>query len=349
MAASTQTPTPPAAPSPRQPVELRTLFTAWGRMLRGYSPLLSIEITRECPLHCPGCYAYEPMHLGGGITLRQVRDFHGDALVERVLDLVRAHRPVQVSFVGGEPLIRHRELSRILPMVSSLGTYSLVVTSGVIPFPREWNTIPRVRVAVSIDGLQPEHDARRTPATYTKILQNLEGREADVSFVVTNQMLARPGYIDEYLAFWTSRPEIGRIWLSLYTPQRGEISAERLTRESRRRLFEELPELKKKYPALILPHGAAEAFATPPASPRDCTFSRVSVNYSADLRTRIEPCFFGGDPDCSQCGCAVSAGLHWLRAQPVALGLRAHHLIDASLALGHVSRTAVPTGGTVTT
>jgi MoaA/NifB/PqqE/SkfB family radical SAM enzyme len=309
-------------------------------MLGGHSPLLSIEITRECPLHCPGCYAYEPMHLGGAITLRQVHDLHGDPLVERVLELIREHRPVQVSFVGGEPLVRHKELSRILPVVSDWGVYSLVVTSAVIPFPREWNTIPGVRVAVSIDGLQPQHDARRKPATYERILQNLEDREADISWVITNQMLERPGYLDEYLAFWTARPEIGRVWLSLYTPQVGEQSAEKLTPASRKRLFDELPKLKGKYPALILPHGATAAFAQPPASPHDCTFSRVSVNYSADLKTRVQPCFFGGNPDCSQCGCAVSAGLHWLGQQPVALGLRARHLIDASLAIGHVQRVA---------
>lgn len=325
---------------PRQPVQLKTLFNAWGRILRGFSPLLSIEITRECPLRCPGCYAYEPMHLGGAITLRQLHDLHGDPLVTRVLDLIRAHRPVQVSFVGGEPLVRHRELSRILPVASEWGVYSLVVTSAVVPFPRQWNDIPRVRIAVSIDGLQPEHDARRKPATYERILKNLEGREADISWVITNQMVQRADYLDEYLAFWTSRPGIGRVWLSLYTPQNGEVSAEKLTRDSRERLFNELPRLKEKYPQLILPHGATAAFASPPASPSDCTFSRVSVNYSADLQTRVQPCFFGGDPDCSQCGCAVSAGLHWLRDRPIALGLRAHHLIDASLAIGHIERVA---------
>ena len=326
------------ATAPRQPVEFRTLLTAGSRMLRGYSPLLSIEITRECPLRCPGCYAYEPNHLGGVITLRQVNDLRGDSLVERVLELIRQHRPVQVSFVGGEPLIRHRELSRILPQVSAWGVYSLVVTSAVMPFPREWNAIPRVRIAVSIDGLQPEHDARRKPATYERILKNLEGCEADISWVITNQMLQRPEYLDEYLEFWTSRPEIGRVWLSLYTPQQGEESEEKLTLESRRRLLEMLPVLKQRYPGLILPQGGTSAFANPPKAPDSCTFSRVSVNYSADLKTRVEPCFFGGNPDCSQCGCAVSAGLHWLYEWPLALGVKAGHLIDASLALGHVQR-----------
>ena len=36
----------------------RGVLQAWGRILAGYQPNLSIEITRECPLTCPGCYAY---------------------------------------------------------------------------------------------------------------------------------------------------------------------------------------------------------------------------------------------------------------------------------------------------
>lgn len=330
---------------PRQSVNAIRLLTAFGRLLRGYSPLLSIEITRECPLQCPGCYAYGDAHLGGAVTLRQLRDLHGDALVKGVLDLVWAHRPMQVSFVGGEPLVRHKELSRILPVLSDWGIYSLVVTSAVIPFPAAWNALSRVRVAVSIDGLQPEHDARRAPATYDRILKNLEGRKADVSWVVTNQMMQRPWYLDEYLVFWTSRPEIERIWLSLYTPQRGEQSEERLTPDSRRRLLIDLPALKRKYPALVLPDGAVQAFAQPPTDPGRCTFARVSVNYSADLKTRIEPCFFGGNPDCSQCGCAVSAGLHWLHGRRLCTGLRAGHLIDFSLALGRHPRRRPPFRG----
>jgi hypothetical protein len=84
-------------------------------------------------------------------------------------------------------------------------------------------------------------------------------------------MMERPGYLDEYLAFWTTRPGIERVWLSLYTPQQGEVSAERLTNESRARLLRALPALKAKYPALIFPDGALQAFAAPPASPDKCT------------------------------------------------------------------------------
>ena len=63
---------------------------AWGRILAGYTPALSIEITRECPLRCPGCYAYGDDHLGGELTLREVRDFKGQELVDGVLGARRS-------------------------------------------------------------------------------------------------------------------------------------------------------------------------------------------------------------------------------------------------------------------
>ena len=72
------------------------IFTAWGRILKGYRPALSIEITRECPLRCPGCYAYGEEHLGGGVTLRQVADYKGDELVTRFFELVDKHQPIHV-------------------------------------------------------------------------------------------------------------------------------------------------------------------------------------------------------------------------------------------------------------
>ena len=45
------------------------------------------------------------------------------------------------------------------------------------------------------------------------------------------------------------------------------------------------------------------------ASPAECTFARTTECLSADLERRISPCQFGGNPDCSNCGCMASAGL----------------------------------------
>ena len=97
------------------------IFRAWGKILAGYRPNLSIEITRECPLRCPGCYAYNDEHLGGAMTLRQVRDFKGKQLIDGVLALVDRHRPLHLSIVGGEPLGRFRELNVLLPELSRRG------------------------------------------------------------------------------------------------------------------------------------------------------------------------------------------------------------------------------------
>ena len=84
--------------------------------------MISIELTRECPLRCPGCYAYEDMHLGlPGVTLRQLADFKGSALVQGVLRLVDKHRPLHVSLVGGDPLVRYRELDELLPELDRRG------------------------------------------------------------------------------------------------------------------------------------------------------------------------------------------------------------------------------------
>ena len=275
--------------------------------------MLSIEITRECPLSCPGCYAFGDRHLGGETTLRELSDLRGNSLVNGVLDLVRRHKPMHVSLVGGEPMIRHRELSRILPALSAMGVFTMMVTSGVIAIPRDWMKIPRLRVAVSVDGLPEHHNERRKPATYERILENVSGRSINVHWVITGPMLSRPGYLREYVAFWNARPEVDHIWVSLYRPQIGEENAERLTAENREHAAQELPKLKSMYGKLLVPEGMARAFVNPPNNPKDCLFSKMSMNYSADLRTRIEPCVFGGNPDCSQCGCSISAALHWIR------------------------------------
>jgi MoaA/NifB/PqqE/SkfB family radical SAM enzyme len=322
------------ADAPKPSLTSRELLSAWWKILSGRVPMLSIEITRECPLSCPGCYAYGDKHLGGGVTLNELSDLRGDALVEGVLGLVEKHKPLHVSIVGGEPLIRHRELSRILPQISKRGAFALVVTSAMIPMPIEWMKIPRVRVAVSVDGLPAEHDVRRKPATYARILKNIEGREVNIHCVVTRPMLARPGYLDEYAAFWSARPEVNRIWVSVYTPQMGEESREMLTPEDRESLARQLPALAARYPKLLFKDGMAQAFLAPPTNPDDCLFSKMSVNYSADLQTRVEPCVFGGIPDCEQCGCTISNALHWIRSVPLAGPVKVDHFIGGSIRVG---------------
>jgi organic radical activating enzyme len=285
------------------------VFRAWGRILAGYHPMLSVEITRECPLRCPGCYAYEPEHLGQIGPLRELADYKGPALVDGVLALVRRYRPLHLSIVGGEPLVRFRELEVLLPRLSKMGIAVQLVTSAVRPIPVEWSSIRDLTIVVSIDGLQPEHDRRRAPATYERILHHIEGHSITVHCTITRQMAARANSFREFLSFWSDRSEIRKIWFSLFTPQVGEAAEEILSPQERAATLDELIGLRALFPKLYLPDEVVNGYRRPPASPAECIFARTTMSVTADLRSRITPCQFGGNPDCSQCGCMASAGL----------------------------------------
>src|SRR3954452_5675151 len=180
-------------------VKTSEIIQAWRKILKGERPSLSIEITRECPLRCPGCYAYDEAHLGGGVTLRELNDRKGQQLVDGVLEVVDRLKPLHLSLVGGDPLVRYRELEQLVPLLLERGIHVQIVTSAFRTFPEQWSREPHVNVVVSIDGLQPEHDVRRTPATYERILSTVAGRRITIHCTITGQMMKRPGYLNEFL------------------------------------------------------------------------------------------------------------------------------------------------------
>jgi len=312
----------------------RDMIQAWGRILAGYRPNLSIEITKECPLRCPGCYAYGDDHLGGDVTLRGLSDYKGDELVERFMALVERHRPLHISIVGGEPLVRYRELGVILPRLAEQGIHTQLVTSAVRPIPIEWASLRRLQVVVSIDGLPPEHDERRTPATYDRILKHIAGHQITVHCTVTRQQARRDGYVEEFLRLWQENRDTRLIWVSLYTPQRGEISAERLTAADRARVIAELRRLRGEIAKLQMLDGMLNVYARPPESPDDCIFAQTTACFSSDLERRITPCQFGGNPDCSNCGCIASAGLEAIGRHRLRGGIPVGRIFYASLRVG---------------
>jgi MoaA/NifB/PqqE/SkfB family radical SAM enzyme len=323
-------------------MDLQPMLATWGTVLRGKTPFLSLEITRECPLQCPGCYAYGGDHLGGAVTLREVRDLKGQDLVDGVLALVDRHRPIHLSIVGGEPLVRLRELKTLLPLLSQRGIHMQIVTSAVRDMPLEWRDLPRFQLTVSIDGLQPEHDARRTPATYERILKNIAGHRITVHCTITRHQVNRPGYIAEFLDFWSARPEVQKIWYSLYTPQLGEVSDEILRPEDRSRVINDLQALRQRYPKLEVPKELLAVYATPPQSPDECVFARLTTTISADLTTKISPCQFGGTPDCSNCGCMASAGMAAIARHRLSGLISVGALLNGSIRIGEQVRRLSP-------
>ena len=310
------------------------IIQAWGKILKGEAPTLSIEITRECPLRCPGCYAYEDGHLGGGQTLRELNDYRGQALVDGVLEIVDRLKPLHLSIVGGDPLVRFRELEILLPLLMQRGVHVQLVTSAFRTMGPTWPTLDHLHVAVSVDGLQPEHDIRRAPATYERILKNIADQHVTIHCTVTGQMMKRPGYLGEFLEFWTPRPQVKKVWFSLFTPQIGDQMPEILTPEERNRVIAEMLQLRIQYPKLDMPAAVIRQFASPPQSPQDCVFALTTQTISADLKTKITPCQFGGKPDCASCGCVASMGLAAI----------ADHKLGGMIPVGAIFRTSIKIG-----
>jgi hypothetical protein len=137
---------------------------------------------------------------------------------------------------------------------------------------------------------------------------------------------------------------VNHIWVSTYTPQVGEDSAEMLTDDDRETVGRELVPLRARYTKLLMTEGLAASIRRPPQNPDACIFSKMSVNYSADLRSRVEPCIFGGTPDCSQCGCAASTGIDWLGRIKIAGPLRIGHLVENSIRIGRLMNRMRGTG-----
>jgi hypothetical protein len=272
------------------------------------------------------------------VTLRQVSDFKGQELVDRFFKLIESHRPLHVSIVGGEPLVRYRELGEILPHLSKMGIYSQVVTSAVRPVPSEWIGIPRLKIVVSIDGLvKPEHDERRKPAR--SIASSNTSKDIRSPSLHGHAATVAPRRIWRSSAVLVREPDTGQIWISLYTPQIGEDSDERLTPADRQRVVAALMHLRKGFPKLTLPAGLIEVYERPPQSPDDCIFAQTTTCVSADFQRTISPCQFGGKPDCSNCGCIASAGLKAVGRHRLPGGIRVGAVFEHSLAVGrHVRR-----------
>ena len=287
--------------------------SAWGRILAGYTPALSIEITRECPLRCPGCYAYGDDHLGGDLTLREVRDFKGQELDRRRASaLVDKHKPLHVSIVGGEPLVRYRELehdpARARRRAASTRSSSRAPSAK---FPTAWATIPRMHDR-RLDR-RPAARARRAPhAGHLRPHPEAHRRAPDHRCTARSRGSRSTGPAISRSSCGSGRraTEVRKIWISLYTPQIGEISDERLTPADRQRVVADLMALRLRYPEARGAEGADRRLRRTRPRRRTSASSRGRRRaISADLTTRITPCQFGGAPDCANCGCIASAGL----------------------------------------
>ena len=154
--------------------------------------------------------------------------------------------------------------------------------------------------------------------------------------------MTRPGYLREFLQFWTPRPEIHKVWFSLFTPQIGDDLPEILSAEQRRQVIAELLVLRKEFPKLDMPEGLIRQMSSPPHNPEECVFALTTQTISADLKTEITPCQFGGNPDCESCGCIASMGLAAVAAHKLGGIIPVGAIFKASIKIGQFRSKRMP-------
>jgi hypothetical protein len=164
------------------------------------------------------------------------------------------------------------------------------------------------------------------------------GHQVTVHCTITRQQVQREGYIEEFVRFWSANEDTRQIWMSLYTPQVGEVSEEILTPADRERVVATLMVLRKRYPKLKMPEGLLRVYQEPPASPDDCIFAKTTTCISADLEREIGPCQFGGTPDCANCGCIASAALKAVGRHRLPLGIPVGGIFEHSAKIGAAVR-----------
>jgi hypothetical protein len=122
----------------------------------------------------------------------------------------------------------------------------------------------------------------------------------------------------------------------LFTPQVGDRLPEMLAPEERERAIADMLTLRKQFSKLDMPESMIRQFASPPSNPSECVFARTTQTVSADLKTKIVPCQFGGNPDCGSCGCVASMGLAAVAAHKLGGIIPVGVIFKASLKLGQL-------------
>jgi hypothetical protein len=154
--------------------------------------------------------------------------------------------------------------------------------------------------------------------------------------------MKRHGYLKEFLQFWAPLPEVRKVWFSLFTPQVGDQLPEMLAPIERAQAIGDMLVLRKEFPKLDMPEGLIRQFDKPPKSPADCVFALTTQTISADLKTKIVPCQFGGNPDCGSCGCIASMGLAAVAAHKLGGFIPVGAIFKTSLKIGSALAKPVP-------
>ena len=249
--------------------------------------------------------------------------------------LIDRHKPLHVSIVGGEPLVRYRELGQILPQLAERGIHTQVVTSAVRPIPAEWAGLPRLQIVVSIDGL-PARTRRAAHAGDLRAHPQAHRRAPDHGALHGHAAAGAPRRLSRGVPRLLAGESEHASDLDepVHAADRRAVDGAADARPIATASIADLRRLRQKFSKLQMPEAMLNVYAKPPESPEDCIFAQTTECFSSDLERRITPCQFGGNPDCNNCGCMASAGLEAIGRHRLKGGIPVGRIFYASVSVG---------------
>lgn len=121
---------------------------------------LQLDVTSGCNLRCKTCYFYkESSNLTEDMPIPDIRDLFADYSNRHVY---------QIWLFGGEPTLR----PEVLDLACEYFPIVTVISNGQIKIHEKYN---RIKIHVSIDGLEHENDFTRGAGSFNRIVSNYTG------------------------------------------------------------------------------------------------------------------------------------------------------------------------------
>jgi radical SAM protein with 4Fe4S-binding SPASM domain len=146
---------------------------------------LELQITDKCNLRCRHCYIGEGR--GDELTVEQVRN---------TLREFEEMQGLRVLITGGEPLL-HSGFGEINDMLPEFFVRKVLFTNGFLVNRKVLEGLNVDEIQVSIDGLQPAHDALRGSGGFARAISAVEAA-AEAGLAVSVSTMVHAGDLGDF-------------------------------------------------------------------------------------------------------------------------------------------------------
>jgi MoaA/NifB/PqqE/SkfB family radical SAM enzyme len=175
------------------------------RRQHGINGLTSISITPTviCNLHCDLCYNLTEIH-------HDPKEVLPLEVIDKVVTEGKAIGAYRITFIGGEPLIRWRDIyataQKHADVMFTVITNGLLLTDEIAKL---FADLGNIELSISIDGFGPTHDKSRGEGTFDKVLRAMERYRDAGGMLIFSPTVTSENYreimSDEFLALMTEK------------------------------------------------------------------------------------------------------------------------------------------------